>query len=499
MSSINFLDARENIPTINLEDYGFFRMITKTDFLRYLDTPMHLWAEKHDQLETVLSPFNQHLLKQGKEIEKLGEEFLIRLFAAQGLDPKIDREQTFKDRNFQARVDVIVFDSDEDVYDLYEIKSSTSIKKEHKYDVAFQRLVCEATISVRNVFIVHVNKEFIRDGALDVSSFFTLLNMNDEIEKLRNEVAAARKEAWKIAESDTPEGISECMKPKDCPCPKLCHPELPEFSIFELARLHKNKLRELKGSGVLAIQDIPDDFPLTERQQKQAAVVKVGKPLINYSVIKAELGKLEYPLYFLDYETFNPGEPWYEGYKPHQHMVFQYSLHTVASYGTKPEHFEFLSTDAVDPGIKIVEHLSRHIGETGSVIVWNKPFEAGKNREMAERYPDYREALENINDRIFDLMEIFSKGYFIHPDFHGSASIKKVFPVLVQDNDLNYEELSISKGDAAMMAWKEIMTGETAQKDIPKTRQDLLRYCEQDSIAMVMVWEVLENLVREGS
>lgn len=107
-----------------------------------------------------------------------------------------------------------------------------------------------------------------------------------------------------------------------------------------------------------------------------------------------------------------------------------------------------------------VEHLTNHMGQTGSVIVWNKVFEAGNNREMAERYPSYRKMLENNNDRIFDLMEIFSKGYFIHLDFHGSASIKNVLPILVEDRDLSYEELSISKGDDAMLTWYAIMAGE---------------------------------------
>ena len=143
--------------------------------------------------------------------------------------------------------------------------------------------------------------------------------------------------------------------------------------------------------------------------------------------------------------------------------------------------------------------FSEHIGKKGSVIVWNKSFEAGKNKEMAERYRDYREVLENINDRIFDLMEIFSKGHFIHRDFRGSASIKNVLPVLVQNNDLNYEKLPIPNGEDAMMAWKKIMSGEIAENDVPQIRENLLSYCELDTLAMVKVWEALENLVMEAS
>jgi len=104
-----------------------------------------------------------------------------------------------------------------------------------------------------------------------------------------------------------------------------------------------------------------------------------------------------------------------------------------------------------------VKQLTNHMGQLGPVIVWNKAFKAWKNLEMAERCPSYRETLENINDRIFDLMDIFSKGYFIQPNFHGSSSIKKVLPILVEDRDLSYEELPISKGDEALLTWYDMM------------------------------------------
>jgi hypothetical protein len=99
--------------------------------------------------------------------------------------------------------------------------------------------------------------------------------------------------------------------------------------------------------------------------------------------------------------------------------------------------------------------------------------------------------LENVNARIYDLMEVFRQGLYIHPDFHGSASIKNVLPVLVQDEALNYDALAIPRGTDAMMAWKDIMTGEIAPEDIPQVRENLLRYCKLDTLAMVRIWEEL--------
>ena len=292
--------------------------------------------------------------------------------------------------------------------------------------------------------------------------------------------------------------IMTCIKPNDCPCPKLCHPDLPKYPIYDLPRLNKVKTRELVANGILAIEDIPDDYPLSERQRTQVEAVKAGKAYIDLFAIKNELAKLEFPLYFLDYETFNPGMPTYDGYKPYQNMVFQYSLHVYETPKSKATHYECLITEPGDPGISLVEHLSKHIGESGSVVVWNRTFEAERNKEMAEMYPDYGDILLNINGRIFDLMEIFKQGYYIHPDFHGSYSIKNVLPVLVKDQDLSYDDLPIPKGEEAMMAWLGIMRGILSEDEIIITKKELLRYCELDTMALVKNWKALENLVTES-
>jgi hypothetical protein len=119
----------------------------------------------------------------------------------------------------------------------------------------------------------------------------------------------------------------------------------------------------------------------------------------------------------------------------------------------------------------------------------------GRNKEMADQYPEHRDFLLNINARIYDLKEIFSKGLYIHPDFHGSASIKNVLPVLVPEFDQNYAELHISQGEEAMLAWADIMAGNVPREQVTKLRKDLLSYCELDTLAMVKIWQALREEV----
>ncbi|MFO7943107.1 MAG: DUF2779 domain-containing protein, partial [Anaerolineales bacterium] len=304
---------------------------------------------------------------------------------------------------------------------------------------------------------------------------------------------AKREGAWRVASLPSPDGIQTCTTPQDCPCPSLCHGSLPEYSIYDIPRLYSKKAKDLKSRGILSIRDIPDGYSFSSTQSRHIAAVKSGEPFIDTAAIANELSTLKYPLSFLDYETYSPAVPLYDGYKPYQHIVFQYSLHIVESPESKPEHIELLLTGEGDPGIKLAEHLSKHVPDSGTIIVWNRPFEAGRNRAMAERYPAYRDALLNMNARMYDLMKIFSRGLYIHPDFHGSASIKNVLPVLVPEFGQNYTDLNVSSGDEAMLAWADLVSGQVPDEQVQHLRNDLLAYCKLDTLAMVKIWKTLRD------
>ena len=469
-------------------------MITKTDYLAFLTAPKHLWALKHDRIEIPPSPYEIHTMQQGQLVEALARDFL-REHVLTGHEVELAFQETFRDGSFQARVDILARSPEKGKVDIYEVKSGTSIKKEDRFDIAFQRLICEASGTVENVYLVHLNKDYLREGDVALDKLFMVENLNEKTDKLREQVLESRQQALDAASADDPENILSCHKLNECPCPSLCHGELPEYPIFDIPRLHKNKAINLKNSGILSIHDLPEPFPLTDRQRPHVEAIRVGTPLIREEQISAELQLLEYPLSFLDYETFNPAVPLYNGYRPYEHIVFQYSLHVREHPESELEHVEYLHLDNVDPGPLFLEHLKRYLPGEGSILVWNQSFEMGKNREMAERYPNFRCFLEELNDRIFDLMTIFSKGFFIHPDFHGSSSIKNVLPVLCPELDRGYTGLGISSGEEAMLAWHEVISGEVQEEAVDEVWRDLLAYCELDTLAMERILAVVRSEV----
>jgi hypothetical protein len=467
-----------------------------------MEAPLHLWAAKHNlQKPGHLSVYEQHLMRQGHEVEQLAKQFL-QGFVAQRYDhATVTFEETITADPYQTRIDALVFDEDAQVYDLYEIKSGTSVHPEHKLDVTFQYLVGQDSgLPFRNAYLVHLNGAYQKDGEIDLQELFVVEDMHSVVEKYREEVLANRFLAQALVTQTEPDWSQNCHKPNECPAPDVCHPLLPEYPIYDLNRGTRKQYDALRERGVETVAQIPDDFRLNEKQRLQVQSAQESRPMIDEQGVRQELASLHFPMYFLDYETFAPAVPLLDGYHPYQNITFQYSLHVLKNPDDEElEHYEFLYTQQGDPSLSLSEQLLDNIGTEGTIIVWNKTFECGRNDELGTLQPQLAEAMAALNGRVYDLMDIFAHGLYVDHRFHGSASIKKVLPVLAPE--LSYHDLEIGEGATAMSKWYEMVYGDkngrplTAQQ-ARKIAEDLLCYCELDTWAMVTIWKYLEKAVQ---
>ena len=217
-----------------------------------------------------------------------------------------------------------------------------------------------------------------------------------------------------------------------------------------------------------------------------------NQTIINKPALAEFLKSLQYPLYFLDYETISHPIPMFSGTKPYQQVPFQFSLHIQETPESLLEHKQFLHTFRTDPREEFTEKLVSVMGNSGSVIVYNQKFEEGCNDDLAEAFPQYAAQIKAINARMVDLLTPFSKRWAYHPAQCGSASIKKVLPAFTEES---YEGLEIANGANASGLYLEFM-----QKGLPaaakeKLWADLTAYCELDTFAMVKLLEVLDGFV----
>jgi hypothetical protein len=467
-------------------------MITKSDFLQYLEAPIHLWAQKHDKLtKTTPSAYDLHLMKQGYEVEGVAKKYLEQVVLPKYKNAEMLWQPTYVSDDFHFRADALIHDIDNDTYDIYEIKSSTSTDKEHIYDVTFQAIVLGDLVEVGEVNLVLLNSKYVRGDELNLEELFKVMKLSDDVAEIRQDIQVKMDQAVKVSSQINHTGLLNCLKPASCPCPELCHPDLPRLHIYNIPKLGKKKARALQELGITSIRDIPEDFKLSDRQQKIVDVIQSNMPYVSEWSISSFLQSITEPIYFLDYETYASAIPQYPGFHPYQQMVFQFSLHVVRTGEKIPKHEEYLATEPEDPTLSLLRHLRDCVGDVGSVIVWNKTFERDRNKEMAELHPEYSKFLLDMNKRMVDLADLVKNGDYIHPDFLGSWSIKSVLPVMVPK--LSYKSLEIHQGDQAMSVWNEMVSGSKPKSKA--TIDALLKYCELDTLAMVKIWEKFKKIV----
>lgn len=470
--------------------------LTKTAYLKYLSCPPEFWLEYHLPLMCVseITLEHEHLRQQGYAVEQLVKK--LRRFQPND-DNAVDFQRTFQTADLAARSDIVVTNKASGDIQIFEIKSSASVKEEHYNDVAFQKVAAERSgARVSRAHVITMNSDYVRQGEIDVEQLFVITDVTETVELRCADTEDQIQMAFEYLKTVPVPSLAEyCVDNKlDCRFIKLHFQDLPDYTVFDISRLNHSNRRELLRNNVIDIKDVPDDFHLSAKQRKQVSVAKSGETVIEREAIAQRVASWEYPHHFLDYETFAYAIPQFDGIKPFQQMCFQYSLHTVDGPGSPPRHTEFLSLGDGDPPRAVAEHLKDAMaGGIGTVFVWYEAFEKGRNTEMAEMFPDLSDFFNEVNEKTCDLMKIFADNLYIHPGFKGKTSIKKVLPVLVPS--LSYNDLGISGGMTATIKWFRAATWPSmADAERLQIFNDLHEYCELDTFAMVEIYNVLAAL-----
>lgn len=484
-------------------------MLTKSSYLKFLQCPRYawLWEHKKNEMKQPLSLGDEWAIEEGRHVEEIARESFSKGVHVKSFhEAGAKQTSEFMKKGFQclfqataigdgllAMADILQFDSKRKAWDIYEVKSTTQVKDEHLHDVCFQRLAFErAGYKIGKTFVIHINNEYVLGEKLDPSGLLTVDDVTDDVREIEDDVSGRITQAKVLlarSSEPTPTEVPCECSPKNGPCPEHCFPNLPDHSVYYLRGMTAKKAKLLYESGIRTVDAVPDGTKFNEAQQLQVLSAKRGEPIFDHAAIRKELDSLTYPLYFFDYETFSATVPLFEGFKPGQVMPFQYSLHVQRVPGGEFEHYEYLAPAFGNTIPGLIASLRSHIGENGSVIVWHKSFEMTRNDEMGVLYPADAPFLTSINDRIFDLKEIFSNLHYVDARFDGSCSIKNVLPVLIPT--LSHKDLDISEGMTASLSWYRMFGPGKMQQEQEQTRKNLLEYCELDTFAMVEIFRLL--------
>jgi hypothetical protein len=490
-------------------------ILTKTNFIQFLNCPKSLWLLKNKPEEYPdgeFSLFLEKLIKDGYEVE----DYAMKLFS-DGIDlgERSTVEETkkalegegsvFFQPSFEtkdgvfARVDILEKNEDGSL-SIYEVKSSTSVKKDPKHnhvkDACFQKYVVEKSgYKVSGIYIIHLNKNYILDGEVNPHSLLVKADIKDDVDDIYKEVVGNIEAAVELLQNDSiTEDSCSCKqktKSNHCDSFQYFNKDMPDHSIYHINNISKKKIWKLLDEGLLDLVDVHSDCGLNEKQMLHVQSVKSKEPSIDYEKIKEKLDALKFPLHFIDYETFPSAVPKVNGTKPHQQVPFQVSIHTMYEDGNV-EHFEYLS-DKLELPEKMVNKMKDFTDLNGTFISWHASFEQSRNKEMMEMFPEYTDYLVYMNNHMFDLKTIFSEGHYVDYRFNGSNSIKDVQPVLVPD--LSYKSLEVQNGTMALDLWGRMVMDQDFEEDKDEVRKSLFKYCGLDTEAMVEIYLFLKKIL----
>lgn len=427
----------------------------------------------------------------------------------QGLDPVAQTRQLLGDPSvhtiFQAAfssdfngskvrvfIDVLQRNhSQQNQWDLIEIKAATSVKEHFIDDVAIQaRTAHEAGLSIQRIFLMHINNEFIYQGKHNYDGLFNREDITEAVKAHWHLVADNVQRFAEIIADPEPEiHISgHCKKPYLCEFRQYCESREPAYPVGLLPRGQKI-VPTLLANGIFDIRDIPPDMLNSNKHQRIRHVTVTGKAE-QLPGAQDILNQLPYPRYYLDFESIQFAIPIWAGTHPYDQLPFQWSCH-IENKNQPLDHDEFLDVSGEDPRRAFAEQLIHTCQVPGPIIVYNQTFEKGVIKQLAGAFHDLKPQLLALNERIVDLLPIVEQHYY-HPQMKGSWSIKNVLPCLVPQ--LKYSNLGeVQDGTQAQQTYFDIISGALSEERKTRLIQDLKDYCKLDTLAMVRIAESLVN------
>lgn len=451
-------------------------MLSKSKFTRGMNCQKSLWLYVHKKDKRIVDESSQAVLTRGTYVGELARQYFpngklavledypsfesvkrTQEFINQGVE--VIYEATFIFDNTLVAVDILA--KVNGVWNLYEVKSTKSVKDQHIVDVAIQYYVIKGSgLPLKNAHVMHLNGDYVRRGEIEVRKLFVIDNgaVQIKIESLQSEIESDIKLLSAI-EKDNIEPIvemgSQCTSPYSCDFYDYC-----------------NSLR-----------------PFVEEENIELSSI----PEVQQNEVKLFVNSIQYPLCHLDFETIMPAIPMFDESRPYQQIPFQYSLHSQETKDSEIKHDYFLAENNLnlDPRKALIEQMIAQTKNANTIFVYYAPFERGRINEMIKDFPEHTKELESIKERLVDLIIPFKQKFYRTATMEGSSSIKKVLPALCPE--LSYKELEIGNGMAASNAFLDLYYCEDKNL-IEKTRENLLKYCHLDTLAMVKIFEVLQKV-----
>ena len=277
---------------------------------------------------------------------------------------------------------------------------------------------------------------------------------------------------------------------------------------------------------------------------------KTGSNEPTFLKAAAKKIKWNYPLHFIDFETYLGAVPLFKGNHPNEEIAYQFSHHIAYEDGTYKHAGEYISLEPGKfPNFEFVRKLKAELDEDkGAIyryadhenIILNVIRMQLMNSSESDK-DDLIRFIESITHPtgsckvpfekgtrdMIDLKELAQK-YFYHPSMGSSNSIKQVMPAILQsdpyfrekygdnmdpyhnlpslekfaaevnkdkfpadfdDSDVWNAQKQINSGGISKLDYVLLQSGRFNKLHTEAIRRASLKYCELDTLSMVRIWE----------
>lgn len=412
------------------------------------------------------------------------------------------------------------------------------------YDLAVQRYIIEHDLKSKGLstdnkryYLAFLNCDYVYDGKLEDGKRIyhpdangnEIVNLIDLTKITKEYLEKLELDFKRVEEYIKNDDISPCPLGKFCEYKKqtvcryqpLCFEKIPHdnsiFAYIGLSKLNGLTKLELVNEGILTMLDVKEEDLKSTTNIIQRNCVKNDTIYVDKEKIKAGIDFLSYPIYHLDFETFPCPLPRFRNEKCYTQSVFQFSLHIEKTPGVcdkEKDHFGYLAKDNInDYRLEIGKALCEYIDieKGGTVLAHNVTFERGRLKELSELFDDVsiKNKLKMMasKDHSFDTLYLVRNNKelyeslgitknidiinYYHPKLNGSYSIKKILPLF---SDLSYSNLDVKNGNEALVTYS--MFDKMTPEEYKFNYEALIKYCQQDTWAMVEILNGLRNLVK---
>jgi hypothetical protein len=489
-----------------------FSAISKTAFLKYDQCPKAFFLyKKHLYLRDPVSKEKQFTFNRGHEVGKLAHQ----LFPG-GIDASENRssleaaeytqqllkenkstiyEATFIYNDVLVMVDILNLENGKWI--AYEIKSSLKVSDAYIKDACLQYYVLKNSLAEFNdLFLVTLNGDYVREGELNIKQLFKRRsikkNAEENIEFFGHQIDQMKLSLEKNMIPDIRIG-RHCFSPYECDFVGTCWKNTKtEKSIFRIGRSDREQLLALYFAGVETVDQIDDAIELKPQLRIQANSINTSEPYADKIQLKKFLEKIQGSYCSLDMEIWSPAIPEYNGTKPFEQIPFLFSV----SYKSDNEikYKNFIKPIEKDAREEFLKELINALEGFDHIVVFDKNLEDQVLNKLSNLFPAYQKKVKEIKERLVDLAEPIQNFYFYHPKFSGNFSLKAIAEIFSETSD--YEDLEVQSGIMAMQKYKQLL-GEENPFIVTETNDELIRYCNMDTLTCLKFLEYLKAITKE--